>query len=137
MSGCAVKTLVSAPEEIPLSANAAPVVNEITLGMADLDESINDMSAFARQARLVPSITDDRIKGFKVYRIKPESLYTRAGIKNDDIIHSINDIQIDSPEKVLTLYGAILNGRNSGEQFTLSMLIERNGTMKTLIVHFK
>ena len=45
-------------------------------------------------ARIVPSIRNGRPRGFKLYSIRPRSLFAKLGIKNGDTIHSINGFSL-------------------------------------------
>lgn len=68
------------------------------------DITTHDKDDIAIQARIVPSIKDGKINGFKLFAIRPHSVYTALGIQNGDVVHRINQRLIDSPDKALQVY---------------------------------
>lgn len=78
--------------------------------------------------RVVPSIVGGKPRGFKLYRIKPGSIFARLGLADDDIIAAINGIAISSPDQALEAYVKI----REASAMTLSVL--RNG--KPLTLHY-
>jgi len=68
-----------------------------------------NLNCFATQARIVPSFSDGKANGFKLFSIRPESLYAKLGIHNGDVIVSINGAELTSPEKALEIYTRLRN----------------------------
>lgn len=66
--------------------------------------AMENLNVLATQARIVPSFKNGESNGFRIYSIKPGSLYQKIGIKNGDIIQRINNMDINSPEKALQIY---------------------------------
>ena len=52
-------------------------------------------------ARLLPSIKDGKVEGFKVSEVKPNGIFGTVGIKDGDVLLRINDFAIDSPDKAI------------------------------------
>jgi general secretion pathway protein C len=42
--------------------------------------------------------------GFKLFSIVPDSLYSKIGIQNGDVIRRINGYEMNSPDKALEVY---------------------------------
>ena len=42
--------------------------------------------------------------GFKLFSIVPDSLYSKIGIQNGDVIRRINGYEMNSPDKALEIY---------------------------------
>mgnify|MGYP001382018024 CR=1 FL=1 len=42
--------------------------------------------------------------GFKLFSIKPGSIYSKLGMKNGDVIQKINGYEMNSPDKALEIY---------------------------------
>ena len=42
------------------------------------------------QARIVPSFKDGVAQGFKLFSIRPDSIYSKIGIQNGDVIKRIS-----------------------------------------------
>jgi type II secretory pathway component PulC len=59
------------------------------------------------QARIVPAFREGIAVGFKLFSIRPDSFYAKIGIENGDVIRSINDIDLNTPEKALEIYNKL------------------------------
>lgn len=55
-------------------------------------------------ARLVPRATDGQMDGFKIFSIVADSLWTRVGLKNGDVITQVNGTRLKRPEQGFALY---------------------------------
>ena len=62
-------------------------------------------SKVIQSARLVPNTADDgRVNGFKIFAIKPGTLFNKVGLRNGDIIQKVNDISLEQVEQGFALY---------------------------------
>jgi general secretion pathway protein C len=86
-----------------------------------VDKILADPSVVARQARIVPSIKDGKANGFKMYAIRPNSVFAKIGLQNGDTIQSINGFDMSSPDKALEVYTKVRSASN------LSISILRRG----------
>lgn len=71
---------------------------------ADLDAALNNLSQISTQARMVPAFEEGKPVGFKFFSIRPNSVFSRLGFENGDIIKSINGYELNSPDKALELW---------------------------------
>jgi general secretion pathway protein C len=69
-----------------------------------VDKILGDPSTVMRQARIVPSIVNGKPNGFKMYAIRPNSVFAKIGMQNGDTISSINGFDMTSPDKALEVY---------------------------------
>jgi general secretion pathway protein C len=69
-----------------------------------VDKILENPMSVARGARIVPSIKNGKANGFKLYAIRPSSVYAKIGLMNGDTIHSINGFELSSPDKALEVY---------------------------------
>jgi general secretion pathway protein C len=111
------------PAEGDLSAEIDKGVHKIDDSHYDIDRALvdkilNDPSAIARSARIVPSIKDGKANGFKMYAIRPNSVYAKIGMQNGDTIHSINGFEITSPDKALEVYTKVKSANSLSVQIT-------------------
>ncbi len=83
-----------------------------------VDKILGDPSQIARSARIVPSIKDGKANGFKMYAIRPNSVYAKIGMQNGDTIHSINGFEITSPDKALEVYTKVKSANSLSVQVT-------------------
>ncbi len=78
--------------------------NRYEIDRSVIDSTLSDMSKIAMDARIVPSFKNGQANGFKLFSIRPGSLYSAIGIQNGDVISRINGFEMNSPEKALELY---------------------------------
>lgn len=79
-----------------------------------------------RQARIVPYLKDDQPAGFKLFAIRPNTLYSKLGLKNGDVVQKLNGIELTTPEKALEAYQGLKDAK------IVTMDILRRGEAKTL-----
>lgn len=60
--------------------------------------------AFAKGARVVPSMKNGKPDGFKLYAIRPNSAFAKLGLANGDTLQSINGFELTSADKALEVY---------------------------------
>ena len=84
----------------------------------------------ARAARIVPAMRDGQPIGFKLYAIRPGSPYELIGLRNGDIILSIEGYDVTAPDKALELYARIKDGPPD----PVVLEVERDGCPLTIIV---
>jgi general secretion pathway protein C len=70
----------------------------------ELESTLSNLSSVATQARIVPSFKNGVANGFKLFSIRPGSIYAKIGVQNGDVIRRINGYDINSPEKALEIY---------------------------------
>lgn len=68
-----------------------------------LEEQLQNIGTLMTQARVVPNMISGKIQGYKIFAIKPGSLYEKLGLKNGDIIERVNGVEVKTPDKALTL----------------------------------
>ena len=77
------------------------------------------------QPRIVPAFRDGVATGFKLFQIRPDSIYARVGIQNGDVIRRLNGFDINSPDKALEAYSKLREANH------IEVEIERNGSLIT------
>lgn len=92
----------------------------------EVDNALGNLSKLATQARIVPAFEGGEPIGFKLFSIRPGSLYSKIGVQNGDVIQKVNGYEITSPDKALELYQKL----KDGAQFTVD--IKRRGKPVTL-----
>ncbi len=104
---------------------------EYEIPKAEIDGALSNMSKLATQARIVPSFKDGKANGFKLFSIRPNSLYQKIGIQNGDIIQKINGFEMNSPEKALEIYGKLKDAQ------TVTVDLVRRGKSMTLTYNIR
>jgi len=91
-----------------------------------VDGALNNLSELATQARIVPAFEGGKPVGFKLFSIKPGSLYSKIGLQNGDVISRINGFEMSSPEKGLEVYQKLKDASN------VTVDVKRRGKPMTL-----
>jgi general secretion pathway protein C len=126
-----VPSLGQAPVPAPAGGGAPPgqtgagirktTENSYEVPRTVVDGALTNMSALATQARIVPSFKNGVANGFKLFSIRPDSLYANIGVQNGDVIQRINGYEINSPDKALEVYQKLR------ESSHITIELERNG----------
>jgi general secretion pathway protein C len=95
--------------------------NDYEIPRAEIDRTLSNLNDVAMQARIVPAFKDGVSQGFKLFSIRPDSIYTKIGIQNGDVIKRINGYDLNSPEKALEIYSKLK------EASRIDIEVERNG----------
>ncbi len=95
--------------------------NEYEIPRGEIDKTLSNLNDVAMQARIVPAFKDGQAQGFKLFSIRPDSIYTKIGVQNGDVIKRINGYDLNSPEKALEIYTKL---KEAGR---IDIEVERNG----------
>jgi general secretion pathway protein C len=103
----------SAPHQqaLPVQGRLASQVAEgsYVIDQQALNASLDNIGKAMTDARLLPSMKDGKVEGFRLSEVKPAGIFGMVGLKNGDVLLRINDFPIDSPDKaiqsLLTLKG--------------------------------
>ncbi len=87
----------------------------------DVENTLANMAQVAMQARVIPALNGGVSKGFKLFAIKPDSIYSRLGLKNGDVLQRVNGFMLDSPTSALEAFNHL---RGSAR---IEIEIERDG----------
>jgi general secretion pathway protein C len=124
-----------APTPTPVAANTEPPPsnvngagvksvgeNKYQVQKSELDKTLSNLNDVAMQARIVPAFKDGVATGFKLFSIRPDSIYSKIGVQNGDVIRRINGFEINSPDKALEAYAKLKDSTR------VEIEIERNGS---------
>lgn len=81
---------------IPASGSSGGVIEQRALNAA-----LENIGQAMTDARMLPSVKDGKVEGFKISEVKPQGVFGAIGLKNGDVLQKINDYPIDSPEKAI------------------------------------
>lgn len=111
--------LGSGPRVSPMRPSDPKLAGLMESGIREIDEThyeidralidylLENPLAGSRGARIVPSILDGKPNGFKLYAIRPTSIFAHLGLDNGDTVHAINGHVLSSPDKALEVYSSI------------------------------
>lgn len=89
------------------------------------------LDQLAAGCRIVPAFVGGKAVGFKLFGIRPGSIYQRAGLQNGDVIRGIDGMTLDSPDKAIEIYGKL----HDSTRFELQL--ERRGQPLTKVVELR
>ncbi|HEX4454303.1 MAG TPA: type II secretion system protein GspC [Kofleriaceae bacterium] len=69
-----------------------------------VDRVLLNPMGFTKGARVVPAMANGKPNGFKLYSIRPGSVYAKLGLENGDTLSAINGMDLTSAEKALEVY---------------------------------
>lgn len=91
-----------------------------------IDKVLANTTALATSARFVPWIKDGKPSGFKLYNIRQNSIFSKIGMQNADLIKTINGLDMSTPDKALEAYTKLKSASH------LTVTVERGGQNVTL-----
>jgi general secretion pathway protein C len=106
-------------------------------GSYDIDRSLvaevaNNQSLMEQQAPNVsPHYVNGQARGFQLQGIRTGSLFSRIGIRNNDVIVAVNDTAVDSPQRAMELYDAMMS------QNEVRVVVQRRGRNQTLVYNVR
>jgi type II secretion system protein C len=79
---------------------------------AELDKGLENLPLLLTQARAVPYFKDGRSIGLRLFAIKTGSLYEKVGLKNGDILKTINGNNLGDISQALKLFEQLKQERS-------------------------
>ncbi len=116
------------PDPVPIVGIAKVDDTDFTVQRAAVDKILADPTTVAKGARVVPSIKNGVPNGFKLYAIRPGSVYAALGFLNGDTITAVNGHDMSSLDKALEVYQQLRNASS------LDVSITRRG--QDLVLHY-
>jgi general secretion pathway protein C len=98
----------------------------IKVSRTDVEQSIQNINTLLSQVRIRPHFNNGEADGLSISRIRPNSIFTKLGLRNGDVVQAIDETPIQSPDDILSLYEKIKSGSN------ISIQINRRGKQQTI-----
>lgn len=86
---------------------------------AELDKGLENLPLLLTQARAVPYFKEGRSVGLRLFAIKSGSLYEKIGLKNGDILKSINGNSLGDISQAMKLFDQLKQERS------INLVLER------------
>lgn len=96
-----------------------------TVDESELDNALENLPLLLTQARAVPYFKDGKAIGLRLFAIKNGSLYEKVGLRNGDILKSLNGNSLGDISQAMKLFERLKEERN------ISLQLERNRVTKT------
>jgi type II secretory pathway component PulC len=130
--GVGMNPLLPPPPPDPLLDTIVKIDDtHFTLPEATAKQLRADQNRTLRGARFVPSVKNGMPAGFKLYAIRPYSVFARLGLTNGDTVQKINGHDLADAQAAHAAYDAV------GSSSTLVVEIERRHTPLTLTITVK
>jgi general secretion pathway protein C len=120
----------------PASTAAAPAAtaerirktadDKFVIDRRELEKTVANINEVFTQARAVPYFEDGKTVGFRVFAIKPGSVFEKIGLQNGDIINRVNGVELTDPTKAISLFTEL---QNEGH---IAVDLKRNAATKSL-----
>jgi general secretion pathway protein C len=78
--------------------------NEYVIARSEVDDAMQNMNQLFTQIRAVPHFQDGQANGFRLFAIRRNSLFEKIGLKNGDIVSSINGNPLTDPARAMQLF---------------------------------
>lgn len=98
-----------------------------TITYSSFKNQISDLRNIENNVDATEVYNGDKIIGFRVDSITPESVYAQLGIQNGDIVLSVNNKKLDSYATALVLYTQIQSMKN------IRLTLQRNNLPKEIV----
>ncbi len=95
-----------APEKKPVEPRRPESdVIRMEFDRAEMERRLEEeLPLIMQEARFVPNMVDGRVSGFRITGLPSKSIISQIGIRRNDIVKKINDVELDSVEGMLDLY---------------------------------
>ncbi len=103
----------------------------ITLDQSTVTRSLGDISKLLSQVRVRPHYKNGKPDGLMLSQVKPNTIFTRLGLRNGDVIQNVGEKTIENPDDIMGFYEELKSGSD------VSLEIMRRGKKKALNYRFK
>lgn len=100
--------------------------NRYVVDQRELDAAFENMNQLLTQARMVPYFNAGRADGFRIFAIRPNSLFEKIGLRDGDVLQRVNGAELTGPEKALELFEQLKNEKS------ITVDLVRNNVKQTL-----
>jgi general secretion pathway protein C len=73
----------------------------------EVDKALANLNDVLTQARAVPNFENGQPAGYKLFQIVPGSIYAKLGLRDGDVINSLNGEPINDPGKAFAMLSAL------------------------------
>ena len=83
--------------------------NKFLIDRRELESTVANINEVFTQARAVPFFENGKTVGFRVFAIKPGSVFEKIGLQNGDVINRVNGVELTDPTKAISLFTELQN----------------------------
>lgn len=71
------------------------------LDRREIDDAMKNLPALLTKARIIPNFKNGQPDGFRIFAIAKDSLYSKIGLQNGDILNRINGVEVKDPQNFM------------------------------------
>lgn len=75
--------------------------NEWVLDRREIDEAMKNLPQLLTKARIIPNFKDGKPDGFRIFAIARNSLFSKIGLQNGDILNRVNSVDVKNPQNFM------------------------------------
>lgn len=83
--------------------------DKFVIDRRELEKTVANLNEVFTQARAVPYFEEGKTIGFRVFAIKPGSVFEKIGLQNGDVIQRVNGVELTDPTKAISLFTELQN----------------------------
>ncbi len=83
--------------------------DKFVIDRRELEKTVANLNEVFTQARAVPYFEDGKTVGFRVFAIKPGSVFEKIGLQNGDVVQRVNGVELTDPTKAISLFTELQN----------------------------
>ena len=95
---------------------------KFTIQRSIVDKVLANQGSLMKTARVIPHEEDGRVVGMRLYGVRRTSLLGRLGIRNGDMLRTINGFDMTSPDTALEAYTRL----RTADKLTLAVKRQNN-----------
>lgn len=100
--------------------------NSFVVDQRELEHAFENMNQLLTQARMVPFFNAGKAEGFRIFAIRPNSLFEKIGLRDGDVLQRINGNELTDPARAFELFEQLKDER------VVQVDLVRNGAKQTL-----
>lgn len=81
--------------------------NQMLVNKGKLRQRISNLNQLFEELRFMPNIKEGRIRGFKILSLKKDSVLREIGLKEGDLVLSVNGMSLDGIQKTYEVYDQV------------------------------
>ncbi|MDM8515769.1 type II secretion system protein GspC [Desulfobacterales bacterium HSG16] len=106
--------------------SSAKKSKNVSLARTEVENAITNVNDLMRQAKIRPHFQNGKADGLTITRIKPNSIFSKLGLRSGDVIKGVDGNDISSVDDALQFYNSLKSASN------VSLEIRRRGRSQTI-----
>lgn len=83
--------------------------NGWVLDREEVNHAVANLPQLLTKARIIPNFRDGKPDGFRIFAIHEDSLYSKIGLENGDVLYRVNDIEVRDPQNFIRVLEQLKN----------------------------